>query len=234
MSSSALTTSNIILAIVAFLSLAVAVLQFASDRRATLYAKLHGYPHYHLFDFEDSLREERETILKYSLFGQSVAEHVRISGVYRVLISNEGESAANDVNVSIRSGVGVMVLRSGKREIIEGDSAALGDIKPSEKLELIAWTKHSAKLYSRSFGDPQITITYANGLVQLKRMYEIDGALRFIHEHNLHIFFVILLWIIFALVCVKMLKSGDNSKQKSTVKSKDDSECETEYDGTRS
>lgn len=231
MNSSALTASNIVLAIVAFLSLAVAFLQFVSDQRPSLSAKLYGYPHHHLFDLTKSPLDEREIILKNSFFRQEAAKLHRVSGVYRALISNEGEAAAKDVNVNIDGGIGVMVLRAGKKEVIDGDSVTLGDIKPGEELELIAWTIFSAGLHTSR--DPGITITYDNGVVQVKKMYEIEGALRFIHEHDLHVYFVISLWAVLAVVSFAKLKSRENSKSKTTAESKGDTESETEDDDTR-
>ena len=222
MNPKALITWTIVLAIVAFLSLVVSVLQYISYQKPSLYAKLYGYPHYHLFNLKDASRDERKTILDHSIFPENAADVLEVSGVYRFLISNEGESVAKEVNVNVPGGVGTLTLRAGKKEHSDGDSVSLGDIKPGERLELIAWTTKSARLWSS--GEPDISITYDNGVAQVEQMYVIDGVLRFIHKYNLHVIFVLILAVVLVVASMAAAAAEKKSKSKETTESTDNSE----------
>ena len=222
MNSRALVTWTIVLAIAAFLSLVVSFLQYVSERKPSLYAKLYGYPHYHLFSLGDASLDERDIISNNTIFPENAAVVRWVSGVYRVLISNEGAAVAREVNVHVPGGIGTQTLRSDRKENTDGGSVSLGDIKPGEEVELIAWTTRPIKL--RQSGEPDISITYANGVVEIEQMYLIDGALRFIHKYDLHLYFVGLLLVVLVVALMAVANLEQESKSKETAESTDNSE----------
>ena len=182
------TTISVILLIVAILSLLIATLQFLSVARPSLYAKVHGYPQYHMINLDGVTHDAPKVIQSNSTLGNESADIRMRGGVFRILLSNEGDFVARNVNIFVGRGIGLRSSRANKVEIFAGDAADLGDLRPSEEMEIIAWTRRSGHLFQHL--DPEINISYDNGVVDIDKIYEIDGVLRFVHKHDLHLYFV--------------------------------------------
>lgn len=202
---------NSILILVAVLGVMFSALQYFSNPRPSLQATIRGYPHYHLIDWESTDLLERQTIRGKSVFGEQSDDVDRVSGVFHILLDNEGSETARNISIVVDYAIGMMISQRNESKIIYGDKVILGDMKPNEDATIISWTTTPATLYR--FGRPRVTITHDNGIVELDQRYEIEGVLRFVHRNHLHIFFVPILGGCIFIISLLMIVGRSRRKE---------------------
>ena len=191
--------------------------QYYFQQRSDLYAVVHSYPHYHLFDWSDT--EVRQRIRTLSLFDRAN----RVEGVYRVSLLNKGTSLATGVRAYSDGAIGSMMSKDDQDVFHAGEDIDIGDIRPGEEIELIFWVHW---LRPPSMGqDANIQIRYDNGIVEIQHWGEIDGyssILIKLLRDNLGAFNIFLAaFLLIYLTIVVVVQKGKKSQQ-----STDDDESE--------
>ena len=199
------TIVQVFLVTIAVAGVLFSALQYFSAPRPSLNAVVRGHPHHSLFDWASMDLEyifelQRNSILRNELSSTQERYFSRIQtvgGVYDILLKNEGNEVARDVVVVVDHALGMKITRGEERQFVAGERFSLGDIKPNDEARIISWTRGNAPLYM--LGDPDLSITYDNGVVELDKRYEIEGIVRFIHRNRLHIYFVPILFLVLSI-----------------------------------
>ena len=192
------TVSQLLLICVTILSVTYTILQYYSTSEPSLNAVVRGYPHHHLINWTKLELHDRNVMHQLSLFNEQKNRASRAYGIFDISLKNDGDEVAKNVSIVIGDSIGMRISRSKKKEIVEGNTVVLGDIKPGEEAQIISWIAGSTRLFPTI--DPDITITHDNGVVELDHRYEIEGFLRFIHKNNLHILLLMIIVPVFMFI----------------------------------
>ena len=204
---------EIVLIVIAALGMMFGALQYLSTSRPSLYAVVHGYPHYHIIDWQVLDSSKRSSLQAASHFPELSEEIENISGVYHISLTNEGDEVARDAVIVIGNSIGMMILRNKEFEFVGGHKAQLGDIRPGEDAIIVSWSTGNTRLFQTR--DPDITITHDNGTVAMDYRYEIRGILRFAHKNYIHSILFGIVIVALALAIMNILFSVVSAWQRS-------------------
>ena len=180
----------LLIALSAFLGMiGTIVAQYFSNKTSDLYAVVYSYPHYHVFDWDNE--EIRTQISDVTRF-----EGARnVGGVYNILLKNKGTTLAQNVRAYSNGAIGIMMSQNNKKTYQTGENLRIGNIGPSEEVEMIFWInkwQHSSNMLQNA----PVQITYDNGIVEIDFWGQIDGYSSFVYKFLDKYLGTIFLWML--------------------------------------
>ncbi len=65
-----------------------------------------------------------------------------VTTCWRLTLTNHGHERADGIELYVPGGVQIAVERAGARDVFEKDRAAVGDVRPGETVNVVAWARH--------------------------------------------------------------------------------------------
>jgi hypothetical protein len=97
------------------------------------------------------------------LFGGFVGQADNIESFWTIKITNGGQDKAEGVELYVPSAIQIDVRRSGVSQVVEGNRASIGEVRPSEKVDVLAWGHHPI------MEEPSIIQSRGRATVRVKR-----------------------------------------------------------------